>query len=110
MTKVDFPKFFNGLLSGVKDIAKDNLKEYLDAAIKDGEQVLNDLEENLSLWTQQVATGELSRDDFEYTLLSEKELLTLVALKRAGLTEVQADKFKNAIFDLILQTVSTIIP
>lgn len=110
MPQIDFPALFNKLLSGVKSIAEQNAKDYVTEAVRDGTGILDELRVQLEVWATQLAGGELTKDEFEYQLGSAKDLLEMVALKQKGLAQVQVDKFKNAVFDLILETVSVIIP
>lgn len=110
MAEIYFSKLFDTLLNGVKDIATDTLEQYAQVGLNDGVRLLNELRDQLEVWTAQVAAGQMSLDDFQYMLLSEKELLEMAALKQAGLSLVAADKFKKAVFDLIISTIGTVIP
>ena len=107
---MDFPELFNDLQSGITELAKNTFKQYAHDAITDGYNILNELSTVLHQWKDELAKGELRKEDFEYNLLSAKDLIDMVNLKQAGLSAVKADEFKNAVFDLILNTVLSIIP
>lgn len=51
-----------------------------------------------------LAQGELTHDDFEWLVLGRKDVIELHALKQSGLALVRLERFKNALFDLIIDT------
>jgi hypothetical protein len=110
MATIDFSIFFDSLKTGIKKIAADQFGDFLQSAINDGEQIISDLKEQLEIWTKQLAAGELTRDEFEYCVLSGVDLLKMVALKNAGLAQVKVDSFKSAVSSLIIQTAGSLIP
>jgi hypothetical protein len=110
MSTIDFSQLFNSLKTGIRQIAADQLSSFLQSAIKDGEQIIGELKEQLEIWTKQLVAGEMTRDEFEYCILSGVDLLKMAALKDAGLAQVKIDRFKSAVTSLIIQTASTLIP
>jgi hypothetical protein len=68
MPNIDFTDLFKNLKDGLRGIAETQFKEFLESAVNDGEQIIADLKEELQLWTSQLASGQLSADDFKYSL------------------------------------------
>src|SRR5882672_2087779 len=102
---INFANVLKALKSGIVDLAEKDLKDFVTAATKDGKAILNAMKDDLKRWTQLLADGELSKDDFADLVLGQKDNLEMVALKQAGLAEITVDQFKNDLFDLITNTV-----
>ena len=67
--------------------------------------MLDSVKEDLKKWTMALVNGDISEADFKDLLLGQKDLIKMVALKQKGLALIQADKFKSAVFDLIVNTI-----
>ncbi|MBE9586597.1 hypothetical protein IM792_19265 [Mucilaginibacter sp. JRF] len=106
----DFDNLLKTLESGVLDLAKKNLNGVVDDATKDGLAIINELKADLKTWTLQLQQGTLSKEDFEYNLLSQKDLIQMIALKNAGLAKIKSDEFKNDVFNLVTNSVLKLIP
>jgi hypothetical protein len=107
---VDFANVLNTLKNGVITLAEKDLKDYVASATKDGQAVLDTLQDDLKNWTQELVSGQLSEDDFKDLVLGQKDELEMVALKEAGLAEIQVDQFKIDVFNLITTTICALIP
>jgi hypothetical protein len=107
---VDFANVLNTLKNGVITLAEKDLKDYVASATKDGQAVLDTLKDDLKNWTQELVSGQLSEDDFKDLVLGQKDELEMVALKEAGLAEIQVDQFKIDVFNLITTTICALIP
>lgn len=105
----DFNQVFDTLKSEVVELAKTTVAEYADQAVKDGVNLLNEMKGDLETWTIQLTAGEMNEGDFKFLLGGQKDVLELVSLKQVGIAKAKLDAFKNAIFDLILNTVSAIV-
>lgn len=107
---IDFKNVLETLKNGVKDLAEKNLKDFIASATADGQAIITDLQDDLETWTLQLASGEISKDDFTFLVLGQKELIQMIALKQAGLAQIAADRFKNDVFNLITNTIVGLIP
>lgn len=107
---VDFLSLFQQLKAGVTELAKNTAKDCVVAATSDGIGIINELKEQLQVWTHQMEKGKLTADDFQHNLQTSADLLEMVALKDEGLTMVKIDRFKGEVIDLISTTVKSIIP
>jgi hypothetical protein len=107
---VDFASVLTTLKNGVITLAEKDLKDYVASATKDGQAVLETLKADLKNWTQELVSGQLTEADFKDLVLGQKDELEMVALKEAGLAEIQADQFKIDVFNLITSTICALIP
>lgn len=106
---INFEDLFAQLKQGVEQLAKESAKSYIKQANKDGQKILSMMEGDLKIWTAQLANKEMSKDDFKDLVLGQKDTFKMVALKNAGLAAIQTDRFKQGVFDLILNTLTSII-
>ena len=109
MADVDFQGLLNTLEGEISKLALSRFKKYKKAVIDDSMAFLDSIKDNLKLWTQQLASGELSTDDYEFLMLGQKDLIKMNTLKQAGITLIEADKFKNNLLDIVIKTVSSLI-
>ena len=109
MATVNFPQVFEKLKEEVSELALSTVKSYKDQAMKDALKLIEDMKMDLNRWALQLAEGKLSKTDFEYLVLGQKELIQMNALKQAGLSLIKADEFKNNILNLIVNTVTDLI-
>ena len=110
MASLDFTQFFNSLKNGVKQIAADQFGDFLKSAVADGEKIITELKDELEKWTVQLVNKEMTKDEYEYCVLSGVDLLKMVALKDAGLAQVRIDSFKSAVTTLIVKSAGSLIP
>ncbi|MEJ7780759.1 MAG: hypothetical protein WKF68_14345 [Daejeonella sp.] len=99
--KIDFAELIKDLKDDIMALARKTLTERIKEAQDDAEYILDFAKINLEKWTEELADGRLDRDDFEYHLKSQRDLLSLAALKQAGISKVRIDKFKEEVFIII---------
>lgn len=109
MADINFQQILDKLKDEVINLALSTFNKYKNEAKTDALQLLDELKENLKTWTFQLAEGKLSRADFEFLVLGQKELIEMNALKQAGLALIKADEFKNNLLNLITSTVLGLI-
>jgi hypothetical protein len=110
MPTIDFTSAFNTLKTGVINLAESELKNYVAQASKDGQAMLDTMKNDLQTWTQQLEAGQITKDDFAFNVLAEKDSLEMAALEQAGLAEIQVDQFKADVINLITTTITALIP
>jgi hypothetical protein len=99
-----FNDFWKELQKELGDFAEYSWKDYRSAAIKDGKTFLEKSKSDLERWSKMLASGDLTRDDFEWLLAGKKDLAELVALKQKGLAKVALDRFVNGLIDTVVST------
>lgn len=109
MANIDFQILFNKLKEEAISLTTSTVKKYKTAACADLMNILEDMKESLERWTIQLAEGKLSKEDFEFLVLGQKELIEMNALKQAGLALIKADELKNSLLNLIVNTVTSFL-
>ena len=105
---IDYTALFKTLESGVIDLAKKSLSDYLTEGVNDGLTIIKSMKANIEAWSAALANGEIHEADFKSLLLGQQDLLKMDALVQAGLTLIRIDQFKNAVCNLIVDTVAAI--
>ena len=105
MELFDFSGVFDQLKTGVLDLVKSTLKDCIDAGKEDGQKMLDEIKEKLERWSTQLFQGNITKEDFEWLLYSQKQLLIITALKEAGMGQIEIDLFKYNVLNLIKNTV-----
>ena len=97
---------FNDFLSTIKDdlleFAKENLEEYKDELLKDGNEFVKKAKNDIERWTEGLASGALSRADFEFLLKGKRDLAEMEALKQLGLSKIRVNKITNGVIDVVV--------
>ena len=97
---------FNEFLSTIKEdlleFAKENLEEYKDELLKDGNEFVKKAKKDLERWTEGLASGALSRADFEFLLKGKRDLAEMEALKQLGLSKIRVNKITNGVIDVVV--------
>lgn len=99
-----FNEFWDELKKELVEFADYSWKEYRNAAIKDGGAFLEKTKADIKRWTNMLATGDLTQEDFEWLIAGKKDLMELTALKRKGLSLVARDRFVNGLIDTVVAT------
>jgi len=99
-----FDEFLKILETDLLEFAENTWNTYKTEALQDGNAFVHKYKVDLERWTKLLASGDLTRDDFEWLVKGKKDLAELLALKHAGLAKVVLDSFRT---DLISTIVST---
>ena len=105
----DFNAVFESIGKQVAALAAQSFAGYAKSAGKDGVAIVTSMKENLERWTKQCAAGELSAVDLEDLVKGEKDNLEIKALKQAGISAIELDKFKNGILAIVTSTICSVI-
>ena len=97
-----FNDFVSTLKNDLLDFTKENLEEYKDEILKDGNAFVEKTKEDLQRWTEGLASGALSKEDFEFLLKGKKDLAQMEALKQLGLSKIRITKITNGIIDVVV--------
>ncbi len=97
----DFNGFSEETVSGIARLAEDGFNDFKDEAIAAGKDFLAQSKEDLQHWTEQLAAGQISKEDFEWLMRSKENAVKLIILNRIGLTKTQADKLTAGIISVV---------
>jgi hypothetical protein len=99
-----FNDFVDALGTDLAKYVETSWKTYKTASVKDGNAFFQKLKGDLERWTKMLASGGLTRDDFEWLVVGKKDLAELAALKQKGLAKVALDRFLNGLVDTFVTT------
>jgi len=97
-----FNEFLSTLKEDLLDFAKENLEEYKDELLKDGNEFVKKTKKDLERWTEGLVSGALSKADFEFLLKGKKDLAEMEALKQLGLSKIKVSKITNSVIDVVV--------
>jgi hypothetical protein len=106
LSMANFDEILNELKDKTLELIKSTLLDFKDQAKEDVNEFFNNSKDKLERWTTALAKGELTKDDFKWLLESQKDLLVMNGLKQAGLAKIQIDKLKNAVVNLVVNTIA----
>ncbi len=109
MATENFQQIFDGLKDDAAKLALSTFNEYKDEAKADAVKLIEDLKGNLENWTVEMAEGKLSKNDLEFLVMAQKELIEMNALKQAGLALIKSDEFKNSLLNLVTNKIIGLI-
>ena len=66
---------------------------------------LKQSEEKLNKWRSLYQEGLLSLEEMEWLIISQKEMITLSALKEVGLSQIKLNVIQNSILKIILKSI-----
>lgn len=98
----NFDQLIDVVKQQIGDLAESEWSSYKASVIQSGDEFLQASKDRLKNWTEELASGQLSKEDFEFLVKGLKDLAKMEALKRAGLTLIQLDKLRNSILNMII--------
>jgi hypothetical protein len=106
---IDFEELLQQLKSGIASLARLTIRDYVNYAKQDGDRILEEMKEKLKRWTQKLAEGHLSKEDFLWLVASQKDLIEMNSLKQAGLAAIRVEQFRSSVINLIIDTAFSVI-
>ncbi len=85
----------------IATLAQSMVTKYKQEAIEDGRKMLLSIKEDLLRWMDLLNQGLLKTAEFEWLINSDKELVKMTALKKAGLAQVRAEQFGVGVLNVI---------
>ncbi|NQY05589.1 MAG: hypothetical protein HRT68_05120 [Flavobacteriaceae bacterium] len=100
---MDFEKLFKELKEEITQIAKDRFGDQANDIIKDMEDYLAESKEKIKKWSLLFVDGKIDKDELEWLLKSQKDILVLKTLRQAGVGMISIGHFKNKVIDTVLE-------
>lgn len=86
-----------GLVKEKFDVENKEVKSEIAALLKESK-------EKLERWSELLMTNQLTIDEFEWLVGSQKELLKLESLRKLGVSQIKLGHFKSRIIKFIVET------
>jgi hypothetical protein len=104
--KIEWNNLFATLGEEISTLAGSTLAGYAREATADTKDFLDTSKADLKNWAILYAQGNISKDDLRELILGQKDLSRMVALKQAGLAQISIDKFRNAMIEKVVTTIT----
>jgi len=102
MAKIDINGILKNIESQTKVPAEQQFKQYTQQAVGDVKSSLQDAKADLERWVEELARGDIDKDEFESLVQGELDVEKMRALKQAGLAEAQIESFVNGVTDIVV--------
>jgi hypothetical protein len=102
-----FDDIFTEIKGKVVDLAKTEVKDFADSAAKDTKDYLQTSKEKLKKWTLLLVDKKIDGEEFEFLVNSQIGLGEMKVLTNVGIAQIKAEKFKNAVIHLVVDTILT---
>jgi DNA repair ATPase RecN len=110
MANIDIGSILKGIEDQSKALAERLFKQYTNRAMNDVRDFLQKCKDDLQRWIEELARGEIKKDEFEDLVKGQADLAEMHALKQAGLAAVQIDTFTNGVLDIVVSAAFAAIP
>ncbi len=101
----NFDGILNEIEENLKSLVRITLRNYVDQAEIDIQEFLKLAAPKLQRWMRLVFLKELSYEELEWLVASQKELLVLQGLKQNGVSKIRLDQFQNSVLNIIIDTI-----
>ncbi len=102
---MDFEKLFKDLKEEIIIEAKEKFGNQGKDIISELEEYLTHSKEKLKKWTILFTEGKIDKDELAWLLQSQKDLLILTTLQKAGVSKISIGHFKNKIVSTVLSKI-----
>ena len=110
MANIDIGSLLKGIEDQSKALAERLFKQYTNRAMNDVRDFLQKCKDDLKRWIEELARGEIKKDEFKDLVKGQADLAEMHALKQAGLAAVQIDTFTNGVLDIVVSAAFAAIP
>lgn len=106
---MDIDELLKLLKTELLKVLGDSYSEYKGEYKKDVEAFLEVSKAKLERWTNLLASKDLTLDDYQWLLESQKDLMVMNALYQAGVSKQRLGHLKNKVIKTIINTVVSVI-
>ncbi len=107
---MDIEKLMKDLKEALLTLLGNKYKEFKPEIQNDVTTFLKESEEKLKRWILLLAEGSLTKEEFEWLLKSQKDIVALKALQTVGISKIRINNIKNSIIKTIVDiVVATVI-
>ena|SRR5437867_4223141 len=110
MVNIDLRTIFKSIEDQTKALAEKLFKQYTQQAVSDAKDFLQKSRDDLKRWIEELARGEISKDEFGSLVKGQLDVAEMRALKQAGLAQVKIDTFTDGLLDIVVNAALAAIP
>jgi hypothetical protein len=93
-----------------RSLAEKLFKQYSQQAFADISDFLRKSSAELERWMQELARGDIDKNEFKSLAQGQLDVADMRALKQAGLAQVQIDVFTSGVLDIVVSAAFAAIP
>ena len=101
---MDIDKLLKEFKENVLTLIGTRLKEFKPELEKDLNDYIKNSREKLERWALLFVNGSITKDELEWLLKSQQDLILLKALQNAGISKIKLNNIKNDILKVVFQT------
>lgn len=98
----DFDRFIKIVKTDLGTVAENLGRGYAKEMVEEGTDFAKRFQDRLERRIALLATGELTKEEFEWLMKSEKNLVELKSIEKKGLAVVQLNEIRGAIIDSLI--------
>lgn len=106
---MDIEKVMSDLKASLLTLLENKYKELKPEIKKDIDDFLKKSKEKIERWLLLLIEGVITKEEFQWLLKSQQDIIALKALQTAGLSKIRLNNIKNniikTIFDVVITTV-----
>ncbi|XCF06021.1 hypothetical protein ABI125_15040 [Tamlana crocina] len=106
---MDFEKLLKELKEEIVAEATDKFGGEGKLIVDDMKEYLKSSEEKLKKWSGLFLAGAIDKNELEWLLKSQKDLLVMQALVKAGVSKIKAGHFKNRVITIVLNKLVSLV-
>lgn len=106
---MDFEEILKQLKANLLSLVKNEYGDFKGSGEEVVEDFLNKSKEKLKKWTHLLAHKEITLEEYEWLLKSQKDIFEMNALYAAGVSRIRLGRFKNKVINTIVEVVAKIV-
>jgi hypothetical protein len=107
---IDFGATLNTIKNGIIDLGKTAGAKELSQLTAAAQSTADAIKDDVVTWTAQLTSGGINADQLKFLIAGDEEYFHIAALTQAGIALAQMDAFKAGVANLIVKTLSALVP
>jgi hypothetical protein len=101
---MNWEKFVLQVIDGAKDLCVDSLTKYKGTITKDMQEFLEKSKSDFEIWSQQLITGELTKEDYETVVKGRMKVASFIITRQSELGKIEIEKLVSGLVNIIIST------
>jgi type IV secretory pathway component VirB8 len=101
---------WNSIADDVQKLAEALVKQFVNQAVADARQFVEDTEKDVAEWTALLASKQITQKNFESLVRGQHDLADMKLLKQKALGKVTLDTFVNGVLQIVIDAALASIP
>ncbi|SDL82646.1 hypothetical protein [Kriegella aquimaris] len=102
-------KLFKELKTEISELIKEKFGEESSTVKNEIAEFVDESREKLQRWTLLFASGQISKDELELLLASQKDLFVMQSLYQTGVSKISLGHFKNKVVGVVFTKIVTYV-